>query len=106
MFDRLVLSTGEKRKGRTSKFLFATSILYLLGIASALVVSVVAASPLLADDEREIIKLAPVLPQAPSLPEGLRSSSNPPRRDAAPQPNPYKVKSLEDITNQKESKLI
>lgn len=45
MFDKLIDSAPERRKRRFSRFFFGTSFLYLLALAAALVVSVVAANP-------------------------------------------------------------
>ncbi|HET8677552.1 MAG TPA: TonB family protein [Blastocatellia bacterium] len=45
MFDKLIDSTPERRKRRFLRFFFGTSLLYLLALTAALVVSVVAANP-------------------------------------------------------------
>lgn len=49
MFDKLVVSTAHRRKGRTAKFFVCTSIIYLSVVAVALALSVLLASPKLAD---------------------------------------------------------
>lgn len=72
MFDRLVLSTKDQRKGRTGKFLFATALFYAMTLASALVVSVIAASPVLYE-KMDVIKLVPLPPPAAKISNGPRT---------------------------------
>jgi protein TonB len=50
MFEKLVVSTSERRKYRTARFFAGTSLVYLTTIASMLALSVVVASPRLAND--------------------------------------------------------
>jgi protein TonB len=45
MFDKLIDSMPERRKRRLLRYFFGTSLLYLLALTAALVVSVVAANP-------------------------------------------------------------
>jgi protein TonB len=98
MFDRLVLSTKESRKGRTGKFLFVTSLFYSLALASALVVSVVAASPMLYE-KVDMIRLAPIPPPpSPAPPPGPRPITPSKPQQASPTPDIYRVQNLEDIT--------
>jgi protein TonB len=96
MFDKLVLSTKERRKARSSKFFAATSLLYLLAIASAVVFSVVSANPGIFEAS-EIVHLtaSPPPPVAPAQPVVTRRS-----QANTPQPNIYKVKDLEQIIRQ------
>lgn len=49
MFDNLVVSTAQRRRGRTAKFFAGTSIIYLSAVAVAFALSVVLATPKLAD---------------------------------------------------------
>jgi protein TonB len=49
MFNRLIVSTSERRKSRTARFFFATSIIYLSAIAAAFALSVLVSDPKLAD---------------------------------------------------------
>lgn len=72
MFEKLVLSAKERRKGRTSRFFLLTTMFYAFGVVSALVVSVVAANPLMFE-RVEVIKLVPPLPPPPSPPSVARS---------------------------------
>jgi protein TonB len=57
MFDKLVVSTLQKRSRRTVKFFVCTSITYLFVIAAAFVLSIYLASPKLADSGVYILKL-------------------------------------------------
>jgi protein TonB len=100
MFDKLVLSTQDHRKGRTGKFVFVTSLFYSLALASALVVSVVAASPMLYE-KMDVTRMAAILPPpAPAPPQGPHSESpREPQQPTAP-PDIYKVKDLETITRE------
>lgn len=93
MFDKLVLSTKERRKVRSSKFLAVTSLLYLLALASAVVFSVVSANPGIFEAS-EIVHLtaSPPPPVAPAQPVVTRS--NPAN---TPKPNIYNVKPLEEV---------
>jgi periplasmic protein TonB len=96
MFDRLIVSAKEKSKGRTKKFFLMTTFIYSFVVASALAVSVFAASPALFERE-EIIHLTPVLPQLAPPPKGSPAPQPASRQTA--QPNPYKVATLEQITH-------
>ena len=93
MFDKLVLSTKERRKARSSKFVAATSLLYLLAVASAVVFSVVSANPGIFEAS-EIVHLtaSPPPPVAPAQPVVTRSHPA-----DTPKPNIYNVKPLEEV---------
>ena len=102
MFDKLVLSTKGKRKARASKFVAATSFVYVLALASALVFSVVSANPGIFDAS-DIVRLtaAPPPPVAVSQPVTMRRSlAN------TPKPNIYNVKDLEKLMTQPVSKPL
>lgn len=95
MFDRLVLSSKDQRKGRTGKFLFVTSLFYSLALASALVVSVVAASPMLYE-RMDVIRVA--LPPPPPPPLGVRNPTpNRPQSAAVRPPSIYNPTPLEQL---------
>jgi TonB family protein len=49
MFDKLVVSTAQRRRGRTAKFFVGTSVLYLSAVAVAFALSILLATPKLAD---------------------------------------------------------
>lgn len=51
MFEKLVVSTTQKRRHRTAKFFVGTMALYAVVLAGALVVSVLVSDPRLADDK-------------------------------------------------------
>ncbi len=101
MFDKLVLSTQEKRKARASKFVAATSFLYLLMLALALVFSVVSANPGILDAS-DIVRLTAVPPPpAPTQPvAAIRHQTS------TPQPNIYNVKKLEDLNAEPDKKPL
>jgi TonB family protein len=65
MFNKLVVSTNEKRSKRTARFFFGTSIIYLLAVVCAFAVSILVANPKLADSSETIIITR--LPPAPRL---------------------------------------
>jgi periplasmic protein TonB len=75
MFEKLIVSAKDRRKGKTGKIFFLTSLCYSLAIASALVMSVVAASPLL-EDTSEMARAIPIIPPAfvPPTTPGPRAS--------------------------------
>jgi TonB family protein len=62
MFEKLVVSTSQRRRGRTTKFFLGTVVIYLTAIASAFALSIVIGSPKLANGDLIICKL----PTAPS----------------------------------------
>jgi TonB family protein len=94
MFDRLLLSTKDRRKGRTGKFLFVTSLFYSLVLASALVVSVIAASPQLYETGDRLGAL-PAIPLAVSPPG--HSTHHGSRKDPSAASNLSNVQDLETI---------
>ncbi len=49
MFDKLVVSTAQRRRGRTAKFFVGTSVLYVSAVAVAFALSILLATPKLAD---------------------------------------------------------
>ena len=49
MFDKLVVSTAKRRRGRTAKFFVGTSFIYLSAVAVAFSLSILLATPKLAD---------------------------------------------------------
>src|SRR5688572_23330373 len=77
MFEKLVVSAGDHRRGKTGKIFFLTSLFYSLMIASALVVSVVAASPLL-NEPVDITILVPPPPPSSNPPTEVIRQAPPP----------------------------
>lgn len=72
MFDRLIVSAKDRRRGKTGKVFFFTSLCYCLAIASALVISVTAATPAL-EDTSKLDRFIPVIPAPTHVPKGSTS---------------------------------
>ncbi|HXI93966.1 MAG TPA: energy transducer TonB [Blastocatellia bacterium] len=67
MFDKLVVSTAQRRRGRTAKFFLGTVLVYLSTVAIAFALSIFLATPKLADT-RSAIFVAPLpAPRTPSV---------------------------------------
>ena len=97
MFEKLVVSSVKRCRGRTTKFFVFTSLVYLSAIGGALAVSVLVAEPKLADTSG-----------APDVIFRLPRSGTPPRnvttadrvRESTPRPDPNNVMNYDDITSQ------
>jgi TonB family protein len=99
MFEKLVVSSAQKRKGRTTRFFVCTSIVYLSTIALVFAVSVLLADPKLADTSDTIIHIAQ-LPPAPRGPQVIVDRAYPggtPRQDLT------NVLKYDDIANRQHS---
>ena len=97
MFDKLIDSTPERRKRRFLRFFFGTSLLYLLALTAALVVSVVAANPeMMHPSDIEVTGLVPP-PRGNS--EAPRTKPHPPTKTSQPDIN-NPVPLEQDITKQ------
>jgi TonB family protein len=95
MFNKLVVSTNERRSNRTTRFFFGTSIIYLVITASALALSVFFADAKLADSgNRTGIMITPVPP--PLLGSRRPESRHQPSQDSTRQDS-NNVRSLDDI---------
>jgi len=95
MFNKLVVSTSERRGKRTTRFFFGTSIVYLIVIAGGLAASVFFADPKLADsNNRTAIIITPTPPRM--LGSTRRESRNQPSQPA-PRQDLNNVSRLEDI---------
>jgi TonB family protein len=79
MFEKLVVSNAQKRKGRTATFFVITSIVYLSAVAVAFALSVLLADPKLADTSNSAIPIAKLPP-----PRGQQVST--PHRDTGGTP--------------------
>jgi len=82
MFDKLVVSSQQRRKHRTAKFFLATSSLYLFAVVCAFAISVLVSDPKLADTESII--MLPRLPIRATPPPGdemTRPAPGPARQD-------------------------
>ena len=75
MFNKLIVSTNERRKARTARFFCATSIIYATTFASILALTVLASNPRLADTgERALALIAPPAPSTPVAPQQTSSA--------------------------------
>jgi TonB family protein len=83
MFDKLVVSTAQRRRGRTAKFFLGTVVVYLSTVAIAFALSIFLATPKLADTRSTIFlgTLAPPAPRTPSVVVDHRNTGGAPRQD-------------------------
>ena len=92
MFEKLVVSTAQRRRGRTAKFFFGTVVIYLSTVAIAFALSIVLATPKLADTRSAIFVAALPAPRPPSVVvDDGNSGGVPPRQDL------NNLRRLEDI---------
>lgn len=98
MFDKLVVSSLQRRKHTAAKYFFGTGALYVIAIASAFCASVLMSDPKLADTSTVVTLIGPSLPPALGGARGERG----PRRQAHEQAqnDPRRVRSLDDILRQ------
>jgi TonB family protein len=68
MFDKLVVSTAQRRRGRTAKFFLGTVVVYLSAVAVAFALSIFLAAPQLADCELVPICRGLAPPPGPRIP--------------------------------------
>lgn len=96
MFDKLVVSTVQRRSRRTLKFFVCTSITYLFVAAFAFALSIYLASPKLADSSERGFLTAPPPPPPPPLKFG------PSRTDSGgtPPPDFTRFLSFDDLGHQ------
>ena len=100
MFDNLVVSSAQRRRGRTAKFFVGTSIIYLSAVAIAFALSILLATPKLADTGELKTLIAPS-PQPGPPPSGPLA----PHRveESHPGQNLDNVMKYEEIAGQKQS---
>jgi len=92
MFDKLVVSTAQRRRGRTAKFFLGTVVIYLSTVAIAFALSIVLATPKLADTRSAIFVAALPAARTPSVVVNHGSTGGvPPRQDL------NNLRRLEDI---------
>lgn len=95
MFDKLVVSTAQRRRGRTAKFFVGTLLIYLSAVGVAFALSILLTTPKLADTDLRPIFVA-ALPrspvQEPRAVADYRDAGGTPRQDL------NNVRTLEDIT--------
>ncbi|MFL6212432.1 MAG: TonB family protein [Blastocatellia bacterium] len=94
MFNKLVVSTNERRQNRIVKFFCGTSLIYATVIAGVLALSVVVSSPRLADtSERMLALIGP--PPPPAAPAPRQRDNTPP--PVTPRNDPNHVTNLDDV---------
>ena len=54
MFNKLIVSTTNRRKQRTARFFCGTAVFYLLSVAAAFAVSIILENPKLADTSEHL----------------------------------------------------
>jgi TonB family protein len=94
MFDKLVVSSLQKRKHTSAKYLLGTAAVYLFTIAGAFAVSVLMSEPKLADTSRVLTLVGPPLPQAPGSPRVI-GDHHP--QQAPSRPDLYHFQTLDNI---------
>lgn len=94
MFNKLVISTNERRKGRIAKFFFGTSAVYAMVIVGMLALSVVVSSPRLADTSERMLTLITPPPPAGPPPARPRENTPPP---VEPRNDPTQIRDLDEV---------
>lgn len=102
MFNKLIISTNERRKGRIAKFFCGTSAIYALVIVGVLALSVVVSNPRMADTSERMLAL--LTPPPPSGPPPARHKDHNTPPSAERRPDPTQVRDLEDVVNTPVSK--
>jgi protein TonB len=62
MFNKLIVSTTNRRKQRTARFFCGTAVFYLLSVAAAFAVSIIFENPKLADTSERLTLMLPPPP--------------------------------------------
>jgi periplasmic protein TonB len=94
MFNKLVISTNERRKGRIAKFFFGTSTIYAMMIVGVLALSVVISNPRLADTSERMLTLITPPPPAGPPPARPRENTPPP---VEPRNDPTQIRDLDEV---------
>jgi len=85
MFNKLVISAAERRKGRSTRFFCGTAVFYMLSVAASFAVSIILSNPNLADTSaHSVLMIAPPLPEVSGPPRPVAThpqSQSPPRAD-------------------------
>lgn len=101
MFDKLVVSTAQRRRGRTAKFFVCTSIVYLSAVGIAFALSILLAEPRLADaSSRAEVLIAPPPPPGPRPPAVATHHQD---SESTPRPDPGNVMKYDDIAGHQQS---
>lgn len=86
MFEKLVVSTNQRRKHTTAKFFVGTVVLYAIVLACAFVISVVVSDTRLADTNIVTVLTGPPPMSGCTTPKPP-ATNRPPRTDVRPDPN-------------------
>ena len=97
MFNKLVISTNERRKGRIVSFFCGTSALYALVIVGVLALSVVVSNPRLADTSDRMLALIATPPPPSAPPPARQPETTPP--PAQPRNDPTQVRDLDSVVS-------
>ncbi|HEX8089976.1 MAG TPA: TonB family protein [Blastocatellia bacterium] len=98
MFNKLVVSTDERRGNRTARFFFGTAIIYTIVVAFAFAISIFVANPRMADTSK-IILIAP--PPPDRRPHDIEPGRPEPKD--RPRQNPNSVRGLDYIIRHPET---
>jgi protein TonB len=93
MFNKLIISTNERRKGRIAKFFCGTSAIYAMVIVGVLGLSVIVSNPKLADTSEHMLALI-TPPPPPGPPPTQRNNTPPP---VEPRNDPMQIRNLDDV---------
>lgn len=94
MFERLVVSSAIKRKGKMGRYFFGTSLLYLAALVSALALSIMTVAPKLADSSGDVRMTRLAVPPQPGSPKPASPAPAQPDRAV---PNLSNIAPLERI---------
>ena len=100
MFNKLIISTNERRKGRIAKFFCGTSAIYAMVIVGVLALSVVVSNPRLADTSEHMLALITPPPGPP--PPTQRNNTPPP---VMPRNDPMQIRNLDEVINDPAPKI-
>src|SRR5689334_16339337 len=95
MFNKLIISTTERRKGRIAKFFCGTSAIYAMVIVGVLALSVVISNPRLADTSERMLTL--ITPPPPGPPPARQRDNTPP--PVVPRNDPMQIRDLDQVIN-------
>jgi protein TonB len=96
MFNKLVISTTERRKRRTARFFCGTAVFYMLSVAAAFALSIVISNPNMADTSEHAVLIMNPPPPLPGSPP--RPAARQPEQAAAPRNDLRQVADLAIVT--------
>ncbi len=96
MFNKLIVSTTNRRKQRTARFFCGTAVFYLLSVAAAFAVSIILENPKLADTSEHLTMMITPPPMGGSRPQPVvnRGSSA-----VATRNDPMQVTDLDNVND-------